>query len=392
MSAWESDARGKNRRFLNGLRGLVLLLPTLFVPASFAGAQPATVQTKAFLGRAVTPFLTAEKIPSNIPGIPWESPQLKVICLLQLQDGVCRRQAEMLNAASQSMGREVLVVLGSIDEVENKWPVEFLQQFRETRPGWSLPIYRFPAPARASLYATIGPSPIRELPQFFFLDSGNRLLAYRDGPMTAEQIRGLTDSFLAETEAQSPSQIPGLVNGEFNEWGEAEPFPAGWQAWDPDSAAREVAAGNLTVATAEIRSNTPGKRQILFQRLGDATALNGKGIRLSARVRTGGQGRATVALAVPTVEEGDFERTPDSPFVNREGQPIPLRILAKCEFGPSGGNWIQRSSAASVEVPAKVFVMLFYLETNDVLDTSAQIDWVRIADLALIPHQTGPTR
>ncbi|NUN98475.1 MAG: hypothetical protein HUU16_20135 [Candidatus Omnitrophica bacterium] len=320
--------------------------------------------------------------PTGGPTLLWNKGDLNILCLIQVMDGLGRRQAEEINRFRERHPDEYSVALFAPDRDQEKWPTAYIAETWK-RLELTIPVYDISLENRRALHEPWNPALARVYPQILFFDKERRLRRVLEGVRSAEEI----EVALAETRAlvESPTPLPvgatpfpGLVNGAFQGLSLEGTAPAPWQLWVADPRTFPRRRGPTAKGRIEIRAKRGLKRQILFQRLEQPEQLLGKRVRLSACAESNCIGKLVVALATPEPQGGMYRFSPDSPFVNREGVSIPMRILAACDFPEGIAGWRTLSRDALVPEQGKVFVVMVYLENSGDPGAAARVSEVAL--------------
>ncbi len=343
---------------------------------------PAMAQAGYWEGMLTTPQLT-EKYPPDSPNVSWDGSDLNILCVVQVMDGLGRRQAEELNRFKERLGSKTNLVFTSIDRDEDKkWPLEYIKATWE-RLKLSVPLYDLTPAARKGIYRGFDPKRIRILPQIIFFNRERTLLRIAEGFHTADELEKIFEGVLsapADPVPQPVSPASILVNGDFEDWPPGSLLPNGWEVREASPATlvhAERPPGNLVGVAGICRGNT-SRRQFLFQRVTNVPDFLGKKVRLSATARSNCIGRPVVALAMPTNEGGRYRFAPESPFVTREGKEIPLRILTACDFEPNTMTWQSLSHETLIPDRGKLFVVVAYLDDIGAPLAAGEIDHITL--------------
>ncbi len=329
-------------------------------------------------GMLTVPQLS-ERYPVDSAKVTWDRSDMNVLCVVQVMDGLGRRQVEEINRLRGKIEEKATLVLVSIDRDESKkWPLDYIRATWD-RLSLSIPIFDLPQAARKDLFRGFDPSRIKILPQTLFFNNQRTLLRIVEGFQTAEALESVLNEVRTPIHSPDPHPIPEgsiLVNGGFEEWPAGNLLPTGWEVRERSSATLvhvENPPGTPT-GIAEIRNGTTPKRQILFHRLPNSPALLGQKVRLSASARSNCIGRPVVALAMPTNEGGMYRFTPESPFITNEGKEIPLRILTACDFEANTQAWQHMTHETLMPERGKLFVVVLYLEDAGAPFAAGQFD------------------
>ncbi len=304
--------------------------------------------------------------PTGGPTLLWNKGDLNILCLIQVMDGLGRRQAEELDRFRKRHPDEVAIGLFAPDRDQGRWPAAYIAETWK-RLELTIPVHDISLEDRRALHESWNPALARVYPQTLIFSRNRRLLRVLEGVRSAEEI----EAALAETRALAdrPTPLPvegaffpGLMNGTFLGLNLEGTAPTPWQLWAPDPQTFPRRRGPYATGKFDIRAKPGTQRQILFQRLQHTEQLLGKRVRLSASAESNAIGKLVVALAAPEPQGGRFRFTPDSPFVTREGTPIPMRVLAACDFPAGIAGWRTLSRDALLPDQGKVFVVMLYLE------------------------------
>ncbi len=328
-----------------------------------------------------TPPLS-ERYPPESPKPVWDQTDINILCMVQIMDGLGRRQVQEINRFKDRLEGKATLVLASIDRDESKkWPLEYIKATWD-RLKITIPICDLSSKDRKDLFGGFDPQRIRVLPQVFFFNHKRILLRIVEGFKTAEDL----EAVLTEVQAVNPNPDPLpmtnsiLVNGSFNDWPAGTSLPTGWEIRDPSTISflhvEKTSASSSGIA--EIQRGASPKRQILFQRLSNVPALLGKKVRLSAVARSNCIGKPVVALAMPTNETGRYRYAPESPFVTGEGKEIPLRILTACDFEANTQQWQSQTRETLIPDRGKLFVVIVYLEDSGAPLSAGQFDSISL--------------
>jgi hypothetical protein len=295
-------------------------------------------------------------------------------------DGLGRKQVQELDRILKAGELQIPILLAALDRHENQWPLPYIKETWD-KAKLTIPIHDLSPAARGQLYQGFDPKQIKVFPQFILYDRKGQILRILEGYQTGQSLREVLEE-IQQQQAIPPSrtvsgaEVPGLRNGNFEDWVEGQSLPTGWELRFAGQGTCFMPERTSDQATkmAEIRSSNQGKRQILFQRLADPSLILGKKVRLTAMAKSNGIGKPVVALAVPSLEESKFRLAPESPFITREGQEIPLRILTACDFDYRTSAWQALSKEILIPDKGKLFVVIVYLDNVGATGGAAQFD------------------
>ncbi|MBE7489167.1 MAG: hypothetical protein KJ050_01390 [Candidatus Omnitrophica bacterium] len=328
----------------------------------------------------LTPPVLLGRYPADAAQVVWNKADLNVMCVVQIMDGLGRRQAEEIQRFS-ALQPQVPVLLCAPDRDEGKWPAAYIKETWD-RMRMTLPIYDLPPENRKDVYRGFDPQRIRVYPQLFLFDQQFKIRRIIEGFTPAERIIEILEEIRKEPLSMPPSpasldSVSLLKNSSFQDWPEQSRTPSAWQVRDASNYnyVRVPLGGSGENLVAELHYSPRG-RQVLFQRLADQPPLNGKKVRLSALVKSNCIGQAVVALGIPTPEKGAYRFAPDSPYIGRDGNQIPLRILGAIDFETGSDVWQARSVEFLVPERGKVFTIALYLNNTGDHGAAAMFDTI----------------
>lgn len=324
-----------------------------------------------------------ERYPSDGGRVIWDRPDMTILCVVQIMDGLGRLQAAEINRLKGLVEEKANVVLVSLDRDENKkWPTEYIKNTWD-RMKLTVPISELTPEGQTAIYQGFDHSLIRILPQTLIFNRKRTLFRILEGFHTAEDIQvALSEIRFINMKTEPQPTPPGsiLVNGDFMDWPTGSLLPTGWEIRDVTTTTflHVEFPAEPHQGIAEIRRSATKKRQILFQRLANTADLWGKRVRLSAYGRSNSIGKPVVALAMPVTDGGRYRLAPESPFITGSGREIPLRILTTLDFEANSMAWCNLSQETLLPEGAKLFVVMLYLESVEAPLAAGQFESVSL--------------
>lgn len=307
-----------------------------------------------------------KRVPAHANNPNFKKSPISVLAVVQLLDDLGRKQVAELDRYLAEFPEPVPVAVFSLDELKKQWPVEYLEATIE-KLGVSTPVFKLDREGRKGLYKGYDQKLLRELPEIMIFDLKRSLHRVLKGVHTAEEIDRSIQEVLSPPQDEEPSggggAVGGLTNGGFEDWSVGEQSPEGWLIYDVtgETLLRAEGMGWQKGLAAEIRGHSHGKRQIIYQQIENPMELAGRKVRLSASVRGNCISKLVVALATIQVGGGRYRFIPKSPYVTPNGEEIPFRIVAACDFADGTSAWQHMKATTTIPESCRILVVMVYL-------------------------------
>lgn len=332
--------------------------------------------------RNVIEVPTHDRVIPESAGAPvWDQGTWNVAVIVQLQNGVGRRQLQEIQKLKQTMGEQIDLAIYSVDQTREGWPAQEIRLLRN-RLDISLPIYAYPPDQLKDMIPDLSPSQMAVFPQIIIFDQNRMPSRVLRGLHSAEQIQEAIESFTIIPEIELPpgDDIPSFHNGHFENWPVIRFYPQKWAIWEPNprTMGRAVLRGWNRSVGMEIKTSPNFRKQLVFQIIHPATDVVNREITLFAMARGNCFARPRVVLGAIWPYWGKYDYVPVSPFKDESGNDIPIRILAACEFASGTSAWQGITSYGYVPPDVRTVLVLCYLDNDEDDSAAAVFDSIRV--------------